>query len=270
MITVYYAFQACDTASNQNEKRYCGDDRTLLGKKSLVSLLDSISYCIKHGEPSMHYVKIFADNCSDEYIEFMVECIKRYPKIVIELSILDNRSLMKTVEACWKWMGSSSADVVYQVQDDYIFANTAIWEMLSALYQIMADGDGHHCIVIPYNNPYYWLTIYRYASIPLMIFPSKKRYWARAYDIPCTFMTTREQFNRHWDIYNKFLSLPSTYPRLEPETLNKIMTERNVLCVQPIESIALHMQAETEKDPFIDWQSLWNSIDINTTYDERS
>lgn len=23
---------------------------------------------------------------------------------------------------------------------------------------------------------------------------------------------------------------------------------------------ALHMQAETEKDPFIDWKSLWDSI----------
>lgn len=270
MIKIHYAFQACDTASNQNQKRYCGDDRTLLSKKSLISFLSAVDYCVSMNSDAKHKVRIFADGCSNEYFEYILRCKKKYTNIDIEVIRLNHRSLMKTVRDCWEWMGNGDGDIVYQVQDDYLFTESSIYEMICALYQIMHDKEGHNCIVIPYNNPRFWLTIYRYSTIPLMIFPSIKRYWTRCYDIPCTFMTTRIQFNRHWDIYEKFLAMSSTNPRLEAETLNKILVEREVLGIQPVDSIAFHMQSEAEKDPFYKWEILWDSVDINKIFDEEN
>jgi hypothetical protein len=75
-------------------------------------------------------------------------------------------------------------------------------------------------------------------------------------------MTTKQEFSKHWDMYEKFLSLPSTYQKLEPESLNRIFVEKRTLGVQPVTSVALHMQSEYEKDPFIDWKQLWDSIVI--------
>lgn len=267
MITIHYAFQACDTKSNQGEKRYCGDDRTLLSMKSLTSFLQSVKNAAEceDGKSSRQRVMIFADNCSEQYLDYMYKCINHFSSnnIVIDITRHDGpSSLMRTVRACWEWLEKEGKDIVYQVQDDYVFFPTAIEEMISVIFQVINDCKGHHPIVIPYNNPYFWNVTYRYTSIPLTVFASKKRYWMQGYDIPCSFMTTKPQFSAHWDIYNKFLSMSSTYPRLEPETLNKIMVDRKVLCLQPMTSVALHMQAETEKDPFIDWKSLWDSIEL--------
>lgn len=267
MTVIHYAFQACDTKSNQNEKRYCGDDRTLLSKKSITSFLNSVKNVAEseNGKNASQRVMIFADNCSEEYLDYIYECINRYTDSTISVDIKRHHgpsSLMRTVSECWHWLEAEGKDIVYQVQDDYIFFPSALEEMITVIFQVINDCNGHHPIVIPYNNPYFWNVTYRYTSIPLTVFASSKRYWMQAYDIPCTFMTTKPQFSAHWDIYNKFLSMSSTYPRLEPETLNKILVERKVLGLQPCNSVALHMQAETEKDPFIDWKSLWDSIEL--------
>lgn len=267
MTIIHYAFQACDTKSNQNEERYCGDDRTLLSMKSLTSFLQSVknvSEC-ENGKNSKQYVMIFADNCSEQYLDYMYKCINHFSSLSVDIDIKRHdgpSSLMRTVRDCWEWLESEGKDIVYQVQDDYIFFPTALEEMITIIFQVMNDCKGHNPIVVPYNNPYLWLATYRYTSIPMTMFPSKSRYWVQCYDVPCTFMTTKPQFSAHWDIYEKFLNLPSTYPRLEPETLNRIMVDRKVLGLQPVTSVALHMQAETEKDPFIDWKSLWDSINL--------
>lgn len=262
---VHYAFQACDTKSNQGEKRYCGDDRTLLAKKSLTSLLTSIKATVEseRGKNSEHFVMLFADNCSEEYIDYMYKCINHFSSDKIHINIDINRGeggLMKTVRKCWQWLDDNGQDIVYQIQDDYIFFESAIEEMITIIFQIINDCRGTQPIVVPYNNPYFWLTTYRYSEVPMVMAPSLKRYWIQCYDIPCTFMTTKPEFSKHWDKYEAFLNLSSTYPKLESETLNRILVEKRTLGLQPVSSVALHMQAETEKDPYIDWKSLWDSI----------
>lgn len=42
MTTIHYALQTCDLKSYQNQKRFCGDNRTDLSKKSLKSLILSV------------------------------------------------------------------------------------------------------------------------------------------------------------------------------------------------------------------------------------
>ena len=43
-------------------------------------------------------------------------------------------------------------------------------------------------------------------------------------------------------------------------SINKILVERGVLGIAPLRSLALHMQTEAEKDPYIDWKSWWDNI----------
>jgi hypothetical protein len=208
---------------------------------------------------------IFADNCSEEYIDYMYKCINHFSSNNIHIDInihTGDSSLMRTVRACWEWLEQNGEDIVYQIQDDYIFFDTAIEEMVTVIFQIINDCKGTNPIVVSYNNPYIWLECYRYAEVPMVMFPSINRYWVQCYDVPCTFMTTKQEFSKHWDMYEKFLSLPSTYQKLEPESLNRIFVEKRTLGVQPVTSVALHMQSEYEKDPFIDWKQLWDSIVI--------
>jgi hypothetical protein len=68
-------------------------------------------------------------------------------------------------------------------------------------------------------------------------------------------------FKHNKDILDYFVSLDSKLPDLESISLNKILVKRGILGVCPFESIALHMQGEYEKDPYVDWKLLWDSID---------
>ena len=46
------------------------------------------------------------------------------------------------------------------------------------------------------------------------------------------------------------------------DSLNQMFTKKAVLGLMPIRSLSLHMQTELERDPYVDWQTLWDSIDI--------
>jgi hypothetical protein len=62
-------------------------------------------------------------------------------------------------------------------------------------------------------------------------------------------------------MYDKFVTLGSNHSRVEVDSINRILVDRGVFGVMPIESIALHMQTELEKDPYIDWHARWNNIE---------
>jgi hypothetical protein len=78
-------------------------------------------------------------------------------------------------------------------------------------------------------------------------------------------MTSHTQFNKHWDLYEKFFSInPSKGINgdLEAISLNYMLTQRGVLGITPVNSLALHMQGEQEVDPYIDWKEKWNQIKV--------
>jgi hypothetical protein len=41
-----------------------------------------------------------------------------------------------------------------------------------------------------------------------------------------------------------------------------MLTQRGVLGLIPINSLAFHMQSELEKDPHIPWEPIWDNIDV--------
>ena len=80
----------------------------------------------------------------------------------------------------------------------------------------------------------------------------------------CSFLTSHEQFSQHWDLYHCFLDLidKKNSRELENVSLNYMLTKRGVLGLIPINSLALHLQSDLEKDPHINWEILWNSINL--------
>src|SRR5574343_129113 len=66
----------------------------------------------------------------------------------------------------------------------------------------------------------------------------------------------------------------STHPvneDMEKKTINKLWQQRGYFLFTPIRSLALHMQYETERDPYFDWETLWgnNSMEVGM-YDQNT
>jgi glycosyltransferase involved in cell wall biosynthesis len=260
MIEVHYALQVCDTASNQGFDRYCSDSKTEVIQKCVTSFFISIENCIKLQPNSKHTVIIFDDHSTEETINFLKKIVNKFNKnnLSVELIQLETRGIMTSIRACYEWMRDNGVDLVYQVQDDYLFEPNCIYEMIDVFMQIMNKTDTH-AVVYPYNPPYWW-ELYEYRATPRTIISGRKRYWIQIYEVACTFMTSQKQLDAQWDIIEKFLQLDPKYPKLEAESLNYMLTKQGILAITPIESQALHMQSISEKDPYIDWKKRWDSV----------
>jgi len=263
MLNIHYALQTCDISSNQNTKRYAAETKTEITRKCVSSFLYSVEYAAKISPDSNHVIAIFDDNSKEETVEFLQRCVDKFNRdnISVELIRKNSGGIMKSIGACYDWLEDNGIDLVYQVQDDYLFQETAIFEIIDIFVQLNIDTKSDS-VVCSYNDPRYWAHEYRYKVTPRTIIPGVNRYWIQLYELPCTFLTSKSQFLANRDILNKFLSCDPKDPRLEAISLNKILTQRGVLGLAPMESVGLHMQSETEKDPYIDWKSRWDSIEL--------
>jgi hypothetical protein len=155
---------------------------------------------------------------------------------------------------------------VYQVQDDYLFTEKSLYYSVDMFYHLYNNYETHP-IICPYVDPDF-IRSYKGRSIPRLIEPGKHSYWMQTYDTSCSFLTSHHQFKKHTDLYDIFYDLINkkiirgNIIELENKSLNYIFTQRGVLGVTPINGLTFHMQTELEKDPYIDWQPIWNSIDV--------
>jgi len=268
MFNVHYAVQVCDVFFNTTQKRYCGDDRTLLSKKSVTSLMNSIRYVvdgkeIEEASKIKHHVKFFDDQSTKELKDYLLKVKEEYScdNIVIEIEEIDKSGIMYSIKKCYEWLHENGTGLVYQVQDDYLFEESAILEMIDFFQQIYADM-GEHSIIYPFQDTYCWAVNYKYKQIVTRIVLGSKRMWNQIYDIPCTFMTSSKIFHENWDILKLFVLWDPLDSRLEIDTLNKILVDRKVLGFSPFISLALHIQRECEKDPYLDWKARWDSVKL--------
>lgn len=271
--TVYYAVQTCDLKSYQGRPRYCSDSRTEISKKSVTSLLQSIQHCVDLLPNIKHCVMIVDDKSSSELIEYLQKLTHTHASdsISIELRSLpqEQSGIAGSIQYCYTWLSDSAQDdmdMVYQIQDDYVFEPDAIVQMLDVWYEMYLETQTH-AVISPYNWSYPWLTQYRNRSTPRAVIVGTWQYWIQYYDCSCSWMTSRQQFVRHWDLYFEFfdliLTVEDTESYLENVSLNLMFTKREVLGLCPIRSLAFHMQTELEKDPHIDWRPLWDSINVD-------
>jgi hypothetical protein len=267
-ITVHYDVQTCDSKSFQGLKRFCNDDRTEISKKSIKSLLESIKYLNTKSPNTNNVIKIFGYACSQDLKDFIEQQKINYSneKITIEIEHYNNLGIAKSIEHCYTWLQQEGKELAYQIQDDYLFSETAVFQCVDIFYQLHSKYKTQ-AVITPYNDPNYW---HQYAgrATPRSFEPGWKNYWIQIYDTSCSFLTSHSQFNRHWDLYDKFFyyidnkTVENNKTVLENKSLNLMFVERGVLGMAAVNSIAFHMQTELDRDPYVPWQPVWDSIDV--------
>lgn len=266
-IYIHYALQTCDIKSYQGQKRYASDNRTEISKKCIRSFLESVKNCSELME-TKHHIAIIDDHSTEGLKNFIRKCLEEFSSdlIFIEFIELNHKTgIKKSIEYCYHWLQKNGNDLIYQVQDDYLFTKNAITDMIGIFKQVEIETN-HQAIISPWNDSWLWLSPYRNKATPRTVLVGKKGYWIQYYDMSCSFLTSHKQFSNHWDLYNKFFELIDKVNivnrDLENISLNYILTKRGILGLVPINSLAFHLQSDLEKDPHIDYRPLWNSINV--------
>ena len=86
-----------------------------------------------------------------------------------------------------------------------------------------------------------------------------KRHWKTGFHTASCFMMSHKTLVENWDLFYE-MGTHEVNNLMEDKTINRLFSERNHLLFTPIPSLALHSQSEFEKDPYIDWQALWEKF----------
>jgi len=261
---INYALQTYDVASNSCFDRYCTNDKKELVHKCITSFFRSVQYAAQKNPEIDHNIMVFDNGSSEETIQFINDIIEKLSSfnLIITLNRINSGSMANSIRKCFNWLVQEKGDLIFLVQDDYLYTQTGVYEMIDIFLKILNETK-HPCLVYPFNTPDHWKVQYRLRSTPRMVHPGLHQYWIQCFDISCTFMTSKEQLIRNWKRVEYFMSLDQENGidgNLENISINRIIVDDGVLGMMPFESVALHMQGQREKEPYIDWRARWNSI----------
>lgn len=236
------------------QQRYCGSDKKKVIEKCLKSLVNSLE--------RVDDAKIFCldDHSTPETLR-MISDIFSQSKHKHQIIRLKGKGHNNSALEFFSQAKKSKADLVYLVEDDYLHFPSAIEEMIEN-YVVFKSNLGREVCFHPFDDP----DNYR----PEYIFPTRvvlgsKRHWRINTYTTFTIFCSPEIVRKHWD---KFKLLATEYMTEwgeknnihEGTTINEIW-RTDVVLFTPIPSLALHMQFEEQKDKFINWKQLWDSID---------
>jgi hypothetical protein len=240
-------------------ERYCGADKKTLILKCLTSLINSTNRVQGHGIR----FKILDDHSSEGFIE---ELHKLFGHSIWEYELYRmkekgfNYSAVKQFEYC----KDSEADLIYSVEDDYLHSPDAIQDMIDN-FTLFTEKSGLDVCIFPFDMPDNYVPPWMEYC---MVVHGTKEHWRTTAWTTNTFMTKPKVLIENWPVfyklaseYNPDYSDPNVKHVDEGNTICDIWRKK-VLTFSPIKSLALHMQFEQQKDPYIDWQYWWENYTI--------
>jgi hypothetical protein len=206
-------------------------------------------------------LRVFDDHSSTEAVTTLRQILRtcRHP---VEFIAIEDRGYNASCLASFSRARDDARELVYFVEDDYLHAPTAIAEML-AVHVLFREKLGVQEVALhPYDDPKnYWSPIFSREDCRVVY--GTKRHWRTNTHTTNTCWVEIETFRRNWTIFEQLARYSSTpYGRehhiFEASTINKIWREQ-VALLTPIPSLALHLQFEEHKDPYLDWVEWWQS-----------
>ena len=237
-------------------KRYCGASKSEIQRRCTLSLIESVNYA-KELFLDYNFELVVYDDHSDELAIQELKNNLNIATFKTEFISLETHGIMPSILKCYEHGRDYGKEIVYFAQDDYLYEQSAIYEMISTLI-FTSEQLQNYTSIYPFNDPY------RYnptnVGVQSHIILGEKRYWRTQTGTASCFMTHVHLIKKEWDLFEA-MGKHAVDNKMEDETINKLWNERGYYLFVPIPSVALHMQYESEKDPFINWKEWWDKYD---------
>lgn len=249
--------RTCDRNSISKFPRFITVSKPELLLGCVKSLINAANHVLSH---KIHF-KILDDNSSQQTLEqlYFLFCQSKHSYEFMKLDEAGHHyTALKQFELC----RDSNADLVYSIEDDYLHCPNALKEALDEFIFLRQK--------YPIEKPlclFLWDSPEDYEAkhlSPELIMRGKFRHWRTGWFTTYSFITSPMIFRTYW---NLFETLATQYKEWdgtgdkndtihEGNTICKIW-ETDVMRINPISSLTLHMQGRLEEDPYIDWRHWW-------------
>lgn len=203
---------------------------------------------------------VFDDHSTEETINWLSETLQN-SGLDYELISLDDQGYNHSAFKQWERCRDSEYDLVYSIEDDYLHCPTAMQEMIDSFYLFCDRMKREEIVLYPFDEP----SEYNPPQRRDFVVHGSNRHWRTGIFTTQVLFCRPQVFKDYWETFETLaLKYNGNYlkPRVEhyeeSNTIWKLWAEGPFIRFNPIPSLALHMQFEQQKDPFIDWNYWWN------------
>ena len=251
---------------DQNRKRLFEFPKIEYSKRALNSLIKSTEF-LKSKFPTINVkVVIIDDNSKTESllqfkdlinhnnIELMNLEYSKYENKILKQKSKETFANLASLLQCFEIGKEKGEDLIYFVEDDYLHFEEMLFEMISS-YERIASQVNKDIFMCPSDYPYLYMN-----NEKTNVLIGNKRHWRTINKTLCTFMTSKNLLEKHWDKFYK-----NCIDRHDPfeKYLNEIYLEE--ICISPIKSLSIHLtniNSSYGLSPLIDYKKLWEENKI--------
>jgi predicted SAM-dependent methyltransferase len=240
--------------------RYCNAPKSEIMRRCTRSLVESINYA-KELFIDSNFELVVYDDHSDESAITELKNNLNIATFKTQLISLDTYGIMPSILKCYEHGRDYGKEIVYFAQDDYLYDTSAIYSMIMTMLDTSNKLNNYTCIY-PYDDPYKYIP--ENTAVQSHIIQCQKRHWRTQVMTASCFMTHHKIIKDNWDLFEA-MGKHAVTSDMEDKTINQLFRSRGYYLFTPIPSLALHMQYDTEKDPYIDWREWWDRYDRDKT-----
>ena len=199
------------------KQRYCGADKAEIMRRCVTSLVESINYAsdlLPHVDISLQIFDDHSDEASfDKLTSIASKCIVPY-----NITQLETRGIMPSILKCYEHGKQYGKDLVYFVQDDYLYELNAIRDMVNTWVDASTRLN-KPVSIFPYNDPYHYIPVN--TQIPSYVVQSSGRHWRTNVLTSSCFMTHISIIKEEWDLFYK-MGTSELSSSMEDDSINQL------------------------------------------------
>jgi len=231
------------------QKRYITVSKQELVNQCVSSLVTSIN------NVKDHTVKLVVldDHSSPEAIEDIKRILSKCKFSTEFIAVEDGTGPSHTCFRVFDQVERQAKDLWYHVEDDYLHFPSAIQDMIDTVDQF--EGNTERMIAINPHDDIWRYTRQIYDSILLL---GPYRHYRTVVHTTYTCLASKaiyDKYKKHFQDAAQYITKVS-----EDGTINQVWQKPDVMLFSPIPGLALHIMDEDGKDPYIDFDLLWNSV----------
>jgi len=241
--------RTCGRVHALHGTRYVTENKIEIINKCISSLVRSIN------QVQGHDIELFVldDHSSDECVANIKNIIShcRFPTTFIPVE--DGTGASHTTYRVYDLVEKHCDDLWMHIEDDYVHFPESIQDMIDTVVEL-EENTGNMIAINPHDDIWRY-TRQIYESILLL---GPYRHYRTVKHTTYTCLASRAIYDKYRNYFQD--SAEWITKKDENETINQVWNQPDVMLFSPIPSLALHLMEESGKDPYIDFDALWNNI----------
>jgi hypothetical protein len=161
-----------------------------------------------------------------------------------------------TMSKVYELVEQKCSDLWYHVEDDYIHKPEAIQDMIDTVDQFESN-TGQMVAMNPHDD------IWRYVSeiYESILLLGPYRHYRTVKHTTYTCLASRAIYDKYLNHFQDVVTLTAQNAAwVENKSINLVWNKPDVMLFSPIPGLAFHIMESSGKDPYLDFDALWDSV----------